>query len=295
MKRSARPLVLLGAMVLLVAAAAPASAESEGHSYLALGDSIPFGFNPALWSDASNFVGFPEIVAQRLNVEDVNASCPGEATGSFISLTGTDNGCRDYRFALNEPLHVDYAGAQLAFAVAYLASHKRTRLVTLMLGANDLGRWLTDCGQVPPGPTCALGFDGMLAVMRSNLDLIFTKLRATGYTGLIVAVNYPALNYKDPFFVDLALALDSQIEAAAANHGVLIASEFEAAAQASASANGDICAAGLQLPAFPPGTPGCDIHPSAKGRDLLAETVMNSVASSCPARDPIGCLDRSAP
>src|SRR6266850_8518504 len=89
---------LLSAAVLFVLAAAPASATSGGDSYLALGDSVPFGFNPLLdASNASNFVGYPEIVAQRLNIEEVNATCPGEAAGGFLSLTGTDNVCRPYR------------------------------------------------------------------------------------------------------------------------------------------------------------------------------------------------------
>ena len=44
--------------------AAPVSAASEGHGYLALGDSVPFGFSPLKDPhDASNFVGYPEIVA----------------------------------------------------------------------------------------------------------------------------------------------------------------------------------------------------------------------------------------
>src|SRR5438552_19021089 len=124
----------------MLVAAVPASAASEGHSYLALGDSVPFGFNPdpALWSHAGNFIGYPEIVARALNIEDVNATCPGEATGGFLSLTGTDNVCRPYRSAF--PLHVSYSGTQVAFATAYLKSHPRTRLVTLTLGANDAFR-----------------------------------------------------------------------------------------------------------------------------------------------------------
>src|SRR5436189_194890 len=80
--------------------AIPTSASSEGHSYLALGDSVSFGFNPLLNpTNAANFTGYPEIVAQRLNIEDVNPACSGEATGSFISLTGLDNVCRPYRSA----------------------------------------------------------------------------------------------------------------------------------------------------------------------------------------------------
>src|SRR5882762_1311684 len=146
---------LLSAAVLFALAAVPASATSEGHTYLALGDSVPFGYSPLLNpSNASNFVGYPEIVARQLNIEDVNATCPGEATGGFISLTGTDNVCRGYRFGLHEPLHVSYTGSQLSFATSYLRTHKRTRLVTLTLGANDFFRFQKDCAQGPTVGTC---------------------------------------------------------------------------------------------------------------------------------------------
>src|SRR5260370_16329733 len=134
----ARLFAVLSAAVLFVIAAIPASAASEGNSYLALGDSVPFGFNPNLDpTNASNFVGYPEIVAQRLNIEDVNATCPGEATGGFLSLTGTDNVCRPYRFFFKLPLHVAYSGTQMAFATAYLLSPPTTRLMTLTIAAND--------------------------------------------------------------------------------------------------------------------------------------------------------------
>ena len=52
-----RLLALLGAGLLLVLGAAPASAVEggQGLSYLALGDSVPFGFNPLVnAADASN-------------------------------------------------------------------------------------------------------------------------------------------------------------------------------------------------------------------------------------------------
>src|SRR5919202_4609804 len=138
--------VIVSALALLVASAAPAAATSEGHGYLALGDSVAFGTNPRLdASHASNFVGYPEIVAQALNIEDVNASCPGEATGGFISPTGLDNLCRPYRAAF--PLHVAYEGTQLAFAVNFLRNNPRTRLVTINLDANDAFRLMKG-----PGP-----------------------------------------------------------------------------------------------------------------------------------------------
>ena len=65
--------------------------------YLALGDSVAFGFDPLVrdFSEAENFIGYPEALAALLDVEVANASCPGEASGGFISLTSPlDTGCR---------------------------------------------------------------------------------------------------------------------------------------------------------------------------------------------------------
>jgi len=275
---------LLSAAVLLALAAVPASATSEGHSYLALGDSVPFGYSPLLNpSNASNFVGYPEIVARQLNIEDVNATCPGEATGGFLSLTGTDNVCRPYRAAV--PLHVSYSSTQMAFATAYLRSHPGTRLVTLTLGANDLFRWQKDCAAGASVGTCPLGLFGMLAVTQANLNAILGAIRATGYTGLIVAVTYYALDYHDTSGTAL---LNSPMVAAANANGALIASGLDA--WATTAAGGFSCAAGLLI-VTAPGV--CDVHPTPLGRDLLAAKVISTIAASCPANSAIGCLNRN--
>ena len=277
---------LLSALALMVLGAVPASATSEGHSYLALGDSVPFGFSPLKNpSDAANFIGYPEIVARALNIEDVNATCPGEATGGFLSLTGTDNVCRPYRSAF--PLHVSYSGTQVAFATAYLKSHPRTRLVTLTLGANDAFRFQKDCLAGPTVGTCPLGLGGVAATMQANLNTILGAIRATGYTGLIVAVTYYSLDYSD---VSGAVFLNGPMIAAANAHGALIADGL--AAWAPAAAGGSSCVAGLLIVTkTSPLT--CDVHPTPKGRDLLAGAVVSTIAASCPARSANGCLDRS--
>jgi lysophospholipase L1-like esterase len=275
---------LLSAAVLFALAAVPASATSEGHSYLALGDSVPFGYSPLIDpSDASNFVGYPETVARQLNIEDVNATCPGEATGGFLSLTGTDNVCRPYRAAV--PLHISYSGTQMAFATAYLRSHPGTRLVTLTLGANDLFRWQKDCAAGASVGTCPLGLFGMLAVMQANLNTILGAIRATGYTGLIVAVTYYALDYHDTSGTAL---LNSPMVAAANANGALIASGLDA--WAGTAAGGFSCAAGLLI-VTAPGV--CDVHPTPLGRDLLAAKVISTIEASCPANSAIGCLNRN--
>lgn len=296
----ARILGLLTAALLLILAAVPASAssdksggnqgeshDSQGLSYLALGDSVPFGFNPLVdASNIKNFTGYPEIVAKRVHLKDVNATCPGEATGGFLSLVGTDNVCRPYRSVF--PLHVSYATSQLDFAMAYLRSHRHTRLVTLMLGANDVFRFQKDCAVSPTFGTCPLGLAGVLATMRANLNTILSDIRSTGYRGLIVGVTYYALNYADPTSVGGSQLLNAQMIAAAAAHGALIASGFDAwAPTAVANGGGDSCAAGLLI-RLPDGT--CDVHPTPLGRDLLASAVLATVAATCPAHKAVICV-----
>src|SRR5664280_232851 len=55
--------------------------------YLALGDSIPFGYNPLLMPVppattpapvVTDFVGYPELAAPKLKLALTNASCPGQ-------------------------------------------------------------------------------------------------------------------------------------------------------------------------------------------------------------------------
>jgi lysophospholipase L1-like esterase len=285
--------VLVAAITLFGASAVPVSATSEGHGYLALGDSVAFGTNPLLDArNAANFVGYPDIVAKELNIEDVNASCPGEATGGFISLTGLDNVCRPYRFGFKFPLHVTYTGTQLAFAESYLKANPRTRLVTINLGANDAFRLASGPGpDVWPPSTCftpnVVQYFATCAVQ--NLNIIFDGLRSTGYNGLIVALTYYAVDYRDP---SGALLLNNSITTAAAGRpGVLVASGFDAWKGPSLAAGGDTCAAGLRI-ALPGG--GCDIHPSPKGRDLLAQAIVDTVAANCPG-SVHGCLDRHQP
>jgi lysophospholipase L1-like esterase len=296
-----RFLAVLAAATLFLLGAIPAQAEGGGNggqdnrdegnnSYLALGDSVPFGFSPLKDpADADNFIGYPEIVAQRLDLKDVNATCPGEATGGFLSLAGTDNVCRPYRAAA--PLHVHYSTSQMAFALKYLRAHKNsTSLVTLTLGANDFFRFQKDCAVGPTFGTCALGLGGVLGVMQSNLDSIFSKVRSTGYDGVIVALTYYSLDYSAASVAGTA-GLNAPMIAAATAHGALIASGLEAwRATATASPpNTSSCVAGLLIRTS---ATACDVHPTPLGRDLLAGAVIDAIAASCPAHNAQDCLDR---
>src|SRR5262249_25669431 len=93
--------------------AGPVAAGGRGRgddeaTYLALGDSVAFGLNlvlpPQDRSNPANFVGYPEALARRLELDVTNMSCPGETSSGFVSFFGADNGCRLWR--ANFPLHV---------------------------------------------------------------------------------------------------------------------------------------------------------------------------------------------
>ena len=267
----------LFAVLATVAAAAAlmlgggASQAASGHPYLALGDSVGFGYITQAgfeYGNPDNFVGFPDYVSPALGFTEANASCPGEATTGFISSTGADNGCRPYK--ANFPLHVSYSGTQLAFATSYLVAHPNTRLVTLQIGANDAFILERNCGG---DTTCiAAGLPALLGQISSNVDTILRDLKATRFHGVLMVVNYYSLDYSDPAGTGLTVALNNAITSHAQADGAVVADAFTAFLHAAAAAGGKTCNAGL-LNASPQNQYTCDVHPSQSGQELLAQTV----------------------
>jgi hypothetical protein len=86
---------LAGTVATTVSAAAHDA--DDDRPYLALGDSVSFGFIAQAgfeYVNADNFVGYPAYAGRTLELDPVEASCPGETTGSFLSSRAADNGCR---------------------------------------------------------------------------------------------------------------------------------------------------------------------------------------------------------
>lgn len=233
--------------------------------YLALGDSVAFGYDPLVAMHGSE-IGYPEVLASRLGIDVVNASCPGEASGGFISPDGNDNNCRGNRQAY--PLHVDYDGTQLAFALEFLRLHPGAELVTIDIGGNDASKLNDSCN----GDTaCVLGgFVGMLTEYGHNLDVIFGELRKV-YSGPIVG-----LSIYNPFPTDTIAQYGLErlnatfAEKLAAWDGTL--ADGMAAFRAAAP---DPCASGLLI-GMPDST--CDIHPSMPGHEVLADAIEAALA-----------------
>jgi lysophospholipase L1-like esterase len=243
---------------------------SNSTKYLALGDSIALGYTPLAQppGDLKDYHGYPDIVSKGVHLQVANASCFGETTGHFLNLLAADTGCQAWRAAF--PLFADYSGTQMDYALGYLQGNKKVELVTIDIGANDLGVLLAACGG---NPICfGNGLQGVLAIYGANLATIFGRIRfEAGYAGPIVAVTTYARNYADATEVGPISSLNGVLAKVANMFGVQVADAFAAFGAASIPTGGDACAAGLLIPVSPK---VCDIHPSAAGQALIAQTVL---------------------
>ena len=273
-------LSLLGGITAAPASAASTStstSNSNPNNYLALGDSVPFGYNPLLVTPGVSpdvFVGYPQLASDlfRPRKKLFDAGCPGETSTSLITGTRPDNGCQAYRQFIG-PLHVSYSGSQLAYAESYLAANPRTGLVTMMIGANDLFLLIKSCGGSTNVTCIEAGLPGLLDTLSSNLTTIYSGLRAAGFNGELVAVTYYSLNYADPVGTGIIAEIDTTLAKVTQAFGGTVADGFGEFQQAAAAFGGDSCAAGLLIHLTPT---TCDVHPSPAGAALLAVAVRDA-------------------
>jgi lysophospholipase L1-like esterase len=225
------------------------------------------------YRSAHSFVGYPEDVAQALRVRVWNASCPGETTDSMLVAGVVSNGCENspasptgYRTLY--PLHVQYQGTQMEYALKYLAVHHHTQLVTINIGANDAFLCQETTADHCTSPA---ELQAVLQEIQANLTAIYTQIRVDAhYQGLLVALTYYSLDYSDPAQVAGTQLLDAVIASVTEAFGGKVADGFAAFQGPSAAAGGSPCAAGL-LVRLPGGT--CNIHPSPAGHLLLAQAI----------------------
>src|SRR5258706_7622405 len=137
----------LAAALAVLAVASPAGAgpapvfTAPHRYYLALGDSLTYGF-----STAKALAGLPPVAFDtgyvdhfaadlrhiRPEITTVNYGCPGESTTSFLT------GPCIWR-ASGHALHDDYPGSQIDAALAFLRTHRGSvSPITVTLWGNDI-------------------------------------------------------------------------------------------------------------------------------------------------------------
>jgi lysophospholipase L1-like esterase len=212
-------LLLSGAVLTLVATsqarttAQPVFAPPQQY-YLALGDSIAYGAQPAKMSAGlppSGFhTGYVDVFAARLRglapkIRVVNYGCPGESTQTFIS-----GGCP--WLAEGRRLHDPFKGTQLGAALAFLRTHRgQVSPITLTLWGNDLDKLAEAC---KGSFACIQGrAPRALAQIASRLTVILRRLRAAAPKAEIILTgawnfNVDDLRQTDPLFhsVDATIA-----------------------------------------------------------------------------------------
>jgi lysophospholipase L1-like esterase len=261
---------------------AQSTAAAKNRTYLALGDSLAYGFNPNVPYNLAQSIGYPKLVAPALNMGLTNASCPGETSGTLAGTPGSVflPGFDCVSKQNDGELFVRYGGApnQLAYAVGFLLANKNTKLITINIGVNDLGILIAQCTAATPTDPAAIavceqaGLPGVLGTYGQNLNMIFATIRSAGYGGNIIALNAYAFNYNDPTQVGAITALNQVLAQVSAPFGVAVADGYRAFQIASTPFGGDPCKAGLLIRQA---SGACDTHPTLIGQGLLATAVVS--------------------
>jgi lysophospholipase L1-like esterase len=189
--------------------------------YLALGDSIAYGFQPTKANAARPSAfdsGYVDVFAARLRklspkIKVVNYGCPGES-----SVTFTRGGCPT--LAEGVKLHDPFRGSQLKAAVSFLRAHPgQVSPITLTLWGNDLAP-LSAKGKRAPSA---------IASFASRFNAILQQLRAAAPTAEIIvtgAWNPEADRLKQA--TTLYRRLGANIDRAAAGSRARVANMFAA-------------------------------------------------------------------
>ena len=150
--------IIFSQVIVLAFLVGPVFAGNDSnYRYLALGDSVSFGYDPTVAPlTPTKYKGYPEVVADAEHLvqskKEVNASCPGQSSLSFLHAGVQDIGCEGFKNDVG--LHTSYPDSQLEFAVSELSSNKHINLVTLSIGGDDLLLLQAQCGGTPAFADC---------------------------------------------------------------------------------------------------------------------------------------------
>lgn len=238
--------------------------------YLALGDSIAYGFQTqkalqGLPPEAFD-TGFVDLFSARLrrlrpSLDTVNYSCPGESTTSIRTpcIWKTSG----------HALHDDYDGPQLDAAIAFLKVHRgRVSPISLSLNGNDVNAFVQSC---PPADTACIqaGAPAAIAAYRQRLRSIVLKLRrAAPDAEIILTGSYDpdvgAFPIADPLFA----AVNSAESRVAAHARAVFADPFPVF-----NPQGDLAAETTAICTLTLVCTQQDSHPSDAGYQALADVV----------------------
>jgi lysophospholipase L1-like esterase len=283
---------LLAAVVLLAPAPSAGAAKPPQRSYLALGDSLAFGYQQAKFNSlfpnedpAAYNTGYVDdfghfLLKTHHDTSVVNDGCPGETTDSFIA------GPCHYQLAF--PLHHPYVGgvsaSQLSDALAYLHAHPGTvSPITLDIGANDaLGVIESVCKMEPA--CVAAHAPALFAHIATNLGAILADLRGAAPSAKIVVLGlYNPFGASIAGGSELTAALNDVMRNVTSTALARFADPLPAFNPPGAQEQPTIC---LLTNMCPPPESGKspDIHPTNLGYEVLGDLVLRQYLPGSPSR-----------
>ena len=252
---------------------APPKFDPPKRYYLALGDSVAYGYQQskvdAGLPPSAFDTGYVDVFAARLRLirpglTVVDYGCPQESTASFILGPCPQN-------ARGFPLHDAFSGSQLRAATAFLRRHPgQVSPITLSLGGQDISDFTDSCGG---DFTCIEnGAPAEIGTMAASFRVILARLRAAAPDAEIIITgawdgNIGYFAEADPLFQ----ALNTALTAAASSERARFADTFAVfnpQADPTAETNA-ICALTLLC------TEG-DGHPSDAGYAAIAGAVFDA-------------------
>jgi lysophospholipase L1-like esterase len=293
--------IAFGALVLAPAA----GAIGPGKTYLALGDSLAYGFhqaqfdqelkekgfaNPANYNDGyvDDFGAALKLLNPKLKV--VDDGCPGETTDNMIKGSGVGPAfCAGGPTGTPFPkafLHHAFPGTQLEDALA-IAKEAGTGTITLDIGANDLLQFLGHTCGFPATFTCSdAEIEAEIGHVVGNIGYILSQLRAAAPQAKIVFVSqynpFPTVLKPEGKGDATVEGLNAAIKPVAAGLGVKFANTARVINFSGTHGGpevGDIltvCALTAMCPGgtFNPASPEADIHPTKAGYAAMAGVLL---------------------
>lgn len=293
----------LGALALTPAAA---GAAQVGNTYLALGDSLAYGYHAAQFKSELESKGFVEpstfeegyvndfgaalkLVNPKLKL--IDDGCPGETTETLINGSGIPGYCAGGPTGTPFPyafLHHSYGThtSQLADALAILKETPNVSPITLDIGANDVLQFLASKCGFPATFTCSPAeIEAEFGHIAANVFSILSQLHAAAPKAQIVLIGlynpYPTV-LPAPGGDKTTAALNTALAGVAADiPNTSFANPeppFNTSIVTGLPETTDlptICAFTAMCPGgtYNPTSPNADIHPTTLGYGVMAGVV----------------------
>src|ERR1700760_2547084 len=296
-----RLLVCVAALAALAMLAIAPAAGAKTTTYLALGDSLAYGYhqaqfqnelkehgfvNPANFNDGyvDDFGAVLKLAHPGLQI--INDACPGETTETFIHGSGVGPAfCAGGPTGSPFPkafLHHAYPGTQLEDALA-IAKEPGVGTITLDIGANDILQFLGSTCGFPATFTCTEEqVAAEIGHVVTNIGSILGQLRAADPKAKIVFVSqynpYPTVLSPEGRGDATVEGLNTAIKGVTSTLGVKFANTARVinfSGTHGGPEKGDIptvCAFTAMCPGgtFNPASPEADIHPTKAGYAAMA-------------------------